>query len=389
MKKLVFLGAGNIASETAKLVRDEFSDVEMVIADINKERADEVATEVNGTSAYFDATSPESIAEVTKEADLVFNAVGPFYRYGLGIIKEVINNKVNYIDICDEFDVTVSLVEDAELDQQAKDAGIFAMYGMGFSPGASNLAAKWASDLLDQTKTIEIATVIPYFPNLGTTVNDHMLFSMSGNVPQFVNGKIEYLPAWGGEKRFEFKGYGPMDVGYMGHPEGVSLGHSIPGIENASIRFRWYEDEGTEIWKTFERLGLTEDVEEENLPMSPRQFLARYMDSPSGMKHLSLSEESNARQSVFQVNAYGKRDGKEAKTTIEYQTGNYAGDPTPICAAGAIAQALNGQIKATGLIAPETGIADPDKFVKHVIKTIKGELYLSEEIEETVINMED
>lgn len=387
MQKLVFLGAGNIASETARLVRKEFSNVEMVVADIDKGKADDVAAEVNGKGVYFDATSPESIAEVIKGADLVFNAVGPFYKYGFGIIKEVVKNKVNYIDVCDEYDVTVSLVEDAELDKQARDAGIFAMYGMGLTPGASNLAAKWASNLLDQTDTIEVAAVIPYFPNLGTTVNDHMLFSMSGNVPQFVNGKIEYLPAWGGEKRFEFNGYGPLNVGYMGHPEGVSLGHSISGINNASIRFRWYEDEGTEIWKIFERLGLTEDDEEENLPISPRQFLARYMDSPSGMKHLSLSEESNAASSVFKVNAYGTRDEKEVKITIEYQTGNYTGDPTPICAAGAIAEALNGRIQAKGLIAPETGIAEPDTFVKDVVSSINGELYLTEKVEETVIKI--
>lgn len=386
MEKLVFLGAGNIASETAKLVRKEFSDIEMVIADIDKERAEEVAAEVNGTGSYFDATSPESIEKVIDGADLVFNAVGPFYQYGLDIIKTVIKNKVNYIDVCDEFDVTVSLIEDEELNQQAKDAGIFAMYGMGFSPGNSNLAAKWASNLLDETKTIEIATVIPYFPNMGTTVNDHMLHSMSGDVPQFVNGKIEYLPAWGDEKQFTFRGYGPMNVGYMGHPEGVSLGNSIPGIENASMRFRWYQDEGVEIWKAFERLGLTDPTEEDNLPMTPRQLLARYMDTPTGMKNLSLSEQnSDARYSTFKVNAYGTRDGKEVKTTIEYQTGDYQGDPTPICAAGAVIEAINGRIQSTGLIAPETGIAEPDKFVKHVIKSIRGSLYTTEQVGESVL----
>src|SRR5690625_4795231 len=174
MKKLVVLSAGNIASETVKRVRKQFSDLEIIVADIDKEKADQVAAEVNGTGVQFDATYSQSITQVIKDADLVFNAVGPFYRYGLPIIKTAIENKVNYIDVCDEHDVTVALVEDEALNQQAREAGIFAMFGMGFSPGVSNLAAKWASNLLEEIETIEIATAIPYLPNLGTTVNDHM-----------------------------------------------------------------------------------------------------------------------------------------------------------------------------------------------------------------------
>src|SRR5699024_12426837 len=103
-----------------------------------------------------------------------------------------------------------------------------------------------------------------------------------------------------------------MDIGFMGHPEGVTLGHSIPGIQEATIRFRWLEDEGNDIWKTFVRFGLSEQVEDDHIPMAPRQYLARYMDTEAGMKHLSLSEESKAQYNVFQATATGKRNGKNA-----------------------------------------------------------------------------
>lgn len=383
MKRLVVLSAGNIASETVKLVRKQFEDIEIVIADIDEKKAKKIAQVVNGTGVYFDATNKESIANVIRGADLVFNAVGPFYRYGLQIIKVAIENNVNYIDVCDEHDVTVALVENEKLNEQAKSARVFAMFGMGFSPGVSNLAAKWATNLLDETEKIEIATAIPYFPNLGTTINDHMLHSMSGDVPQFINGKIKYLPAWGGEKRFTFEGHEPMDIGYMGHPEGVSLGYSIPGLKEATIRFRWLEEEGTNIWKTFVRLGLSEQVDEDHLPISPRQYLARYMDTPTGMKHLSLTEESNAQYSMFQINAYGKRNGNDTRVVIEYHIENEHGDPTPIATSRAIKEALEGRIEATGLIAPEIGIQNPDQFVQYVVGKVNGKIY--KKMEETEI----
>ncbi len=382
--KLVFLGAGAIARETAALVRHAFSGLELVIADIDLSKAEAVAKNVGGRALKFDASNPISIASTVKGADLVFNAVGPFYRFGLGIIHAAIDNKVNYIDICDEYDVTIKLIEDDKLNKAAKDANIFALFGMGFSPGITNLVAKWACNLLDEPKTVEIATSIPYWPNLGTTVNDHMLYSMSGNVPQFVNGKVEYLPAWGGEKIFKFKGeHGRQSIGYMGHPEGVSLGYSITGLENASIRFRWAEEEGNQIWKSFTRLGLTAG-ENKDLPMAPRQYLAHYMSSEPGMKSLNLKVDEQAKANVFQVNAEGIKAGKACTVTIEYHGTNEHGDPTPYAAAAAIVEALNGRITKRGVIAPEVAIEQPDKIAKAVLKAVNNKIYLKKTIEETL-----
>lgn len=102
------------------------------------------------------------------------------------------------------------------------------------------------------------------------------------------------------------------------------------------------------------------------------------MDTETGMKHLSLTEESHAVYNVFQVNAYGKRNGQEMKTTIEYHSENKFGDPTPIATSRAIAEALKGRIQATGLIAPEIGIQEPDEFVKHVVSSVNGIIYKKE-----------
>lgn len=384
--KLVILGAGNIAAETVQLVREKFSEISIVIADIDLGRASLVAEKVGGTAVTFDASKPESIAEAIEGADLVFNAVGPFYRYGLGIIKTVIQSGVNYIDVCDEYDVTVALSQDKALDKAVKDAGVFALFGMGFSPGISNLVAKWAYDELDRTDDIEIATVVAYVPTMGTTVNDHMLYSMSGLVPQYVEGEICYLPAWSGEKEFIFKeeSGGRYQIGYMGHPEGVTLGTFLPDLKNASMRFRWRQEEGNQIWKSFVRLGLASAENTAELPLAPRQYLARFMGSEAGLQALSLQQEVMSNKTLFQVIARGEKQGKQVTLKIEYHGVNDQGDPTPIASAAAIGEALKGHITQKGLIPPEIAIKDAKSVAKDVLKLAGNKIYVTEIVEEVV-----
>ncbi|UNM94932.1 saccharopine dehydrogenase NADP-binding domain-containing protein [Ignatzschineria rhizosphaerae] len=384
--KLVILGAGNIATETAQLVRAKFADIKIVIADINLERAKIVADALKGSAIAFDASDKESIKTAIKGADLVFNAVGPFYRYGLRIIKTVIECGINYIDVCDEYDVTVSLAQDMALNQAAKDAEVFALFGMGFSPGISNLVAKWAYDLLDTTYDIEIASVIAYVPTMGMTVNDHMLHSMSGDVPQYVGGKVQYFPAWSGQKEFTFKEEnGRYQIGYMGHPEGVTLGIFLEDVKNASIRFRWRQDEGNEIWQSFNRLGLSAFEVSESLPLAPRQYLARFMGSNIGIASLSLQDEAMSNKTMFQVIAKGEKLGQSCTVIIEYHGTNDAGDPTPYAAAAAISEALNGKITAKGLIPPEIAINQAERVAREVLSAVGNRVYFTEKIEAQII----
>ena len=59
-----------------------------------------------------------------------------------------------YVDVCDDVDVTHEI---SDMDEAAKRAGMTAVIGMGSSPGATNLLAKFAADnLLDETVSIDI-----------------------------------------------------------------------------------------------------------------------------------------------------------------------------------------------------------------------------------------
>lgn len=368
--KLVILSAGSIASSVARILAPTGSYDELVIADIDVDKARAVASELGGKAEYFDATDPAGIKSVITGADVVFNAVGPFYRFGMPIIRAAIECGVNYVDVCDEYDVAEQLVQATDLDEAAKAAGVTVMFGMGFAPGVTSLIGRWAAESLDSAHSIDVAMAIPYMVDMGATINEHMLHSMSGDVVQYIDGRMQRVPAWGDPKPFSFEA--PFDTtayaGYMGHPEGITLGTYVPGLRNATVRYTWFEQAGNGIWQLFEKLGLTNPDRLEGLPMSPRQFLAHYMATAEGERDLAV-EYGGQPGTVMQIVADGEIGGEPARAVFEAQVlyaGGVAADPTPHAAATAVREMLEGRITRTGVVSPEACI-DPEPFVTKVL----------------------
>ncbi|WP_430330923.1 saccharopine dehydrogenase family protein [Rhodococcus sp. ACT016] len=368
--KLVILSAGSIASSVARILAPTGSYDELVIADIDLDKASAVANELGGKAVRFDATDPVGIKSVITGADVVFNAVGPFYKFGMPIIRAAIECGVNYVDVCDEYDVAEQLVQATDLDEAARAAGVTVMFGMGFAPGITSLIGRWAVESLDSAHSVDVAMAIPYMVNMGATINEHMLHSMSGDVRQFIDGAVKAVPAWGDPKPFTFGA--PFDVtayaGYMGHPEGITLGTYVPGLRNATVRYTWFEEAGNNLWKLFQDLGITNPDRLDGLPMSPREFLARYMATAEGERDLAV-EYGGQPGTAMQIIADGEIGGEPARALFEAQvvySGNVGSDPTPHAAATAVREMLEGRITRTGVVSPEACI-DPEPFVTSVL----------------------
>lgn len=369
--KLVILGAGSISGGVARLLSSTGGYDSLVIADLDLARATDLAGEVGGQAVRFDATDPQSITDAIAGADVVFNAVGPFYRFGMPIIRAAIAAGVNYVDVCDEFDVAEQLVGATDLDEAARAAGVSVVFGMGFAPGITSLIGRWAVESLDTAHSVDVTMAIPYVVNMGATINEHMLHSMSGDVRQFLDGAIRATPAWGDPQAITFGA--PFDTtvraGYMGHPEGITLGTYLPGLRNATVRFTWFEQEGNEVWQTFERLGLTDPEVLAGTSLSPRQFLARFMASEAGQRRLAVPS-AGMPGTTMRVTADGEIDGVPARAVFETQIiygGRSGQDPTPIAAAAAVREMLAGRITRTGLMSPEACL-DPKTFVPGVLE---------------------
>lgn len=371
--KLVILSAGHVAASVARILAATGGYGEMVIADLDLEKATEVAEEVGAIAAQFDAADTASIAAVITGADVVFNAVGPFYRFGLPILRTAVECGVNYVDVCDEFDTAAALIRDTDLDAAARAAGISVVFGMGYAPGITSLLAAWAVNELDSTHSVDVVMAVPYTLNMGATINEHMLHSMSGNVAQFLDGRIVEVPAWGDPTPFTFSAPfdTTVDMGYMGHPEGITIGTYLPGVRNATVRFAWFEPDANALWQQYVKLGLTSPDTVGGLTLSPRRFLAHFMDTPQGQRALAV-ESAGMPGTVMQVVASGELAGEPTRVTFETQviyTGEGGQDPTPHAAAAAVRQMLDGTITRTGVMSPEACI-DPEPFVRGVLGPI-------------------
>lgn len=369
--KLVVLSAGSIASSVARLVAANAGCDALTIADRDLDKAKAVADELGGTAEQFDASDPATIKRVIDGADTVFNAVGPFYRFGMPIIRAAIECGVDYVDVCDEFDVAEELVTATDLDEAARAAGVSVIFGMGFAPGITSLVGRWAADSLDSAHSVDVTMAIPYIPNLGATINEHMLHSMSGDVRQYIDGELTSVAAWGDPKPCKFEA--PFNTmayaGYMGHPEGITLGTYVPGLQNATVRFTWFEEQGNELWQMFERMGLTCPDQLAGLPMSPREFLSRFMNTEYGQDCLAVASGGHP-GTAMAITADGDIDGVPARAVFEVHV-IYAGsggeDPTPHAAAAAVQEMLAGRVRQKGLMSPEACI-DPETFVTNVVR---------------------
>ena len=101
----------------------------------------------------------------------------------------VIDAGIDYVDVWDD----VSVVDEIfSKDKAAKDAGITAVIGLGFSPGVTNLMAALAvSQMLDETDAVDIYHTHGGEPEEGAGVIGHRFHCMSVDCPHVPGRRVE------------------------------------------------------------------------------------------------------------------------------------------------------------------------------------------------------
>ncbi|MEU0936304.1 MULTISPECIES: saccharopine dehydrogenase NADP-binding domain-containing protein [unclassified Embleya] len=389
--KIVILSSGAVASRVAKRAVAFPGVDDLVVADLDAERAQALADRIGARAAQFDATDPDSVTAVVSGADVVFNGVGPFYRFALPIVDATIRAGANYIDICDEYDVAEALVTDPRYDERAKAAGVTVLTGCGVAPGTTNLMARWACDGLDRADAVHVVMGLPFVANLGPTILEHMFHSLSGDVTQYLDGEYRKVPAWSNPRQFQLLApYGPRDFGYFGHAEPITLPRFIPGLKEATSGFTWWQQAGNDIYKTLGDLGLM-SAERGELPMSPQAYIARYFSSTEGEQAVQTDVSDAPIGAVFHIRAEGEKDGAPASVSIETHSDmsdpdndDSAADITAIPAAAFLRRLVAGEIDRTGVLAPE-GCVDPEPFLREVLPQLGITMYRTENRTERVL----
>ncbi len=236
MKLLALGGSGGMGQYAVRAALSyDFVD-SVVIADRNEEaaRAFAEACGPKATAAQIDVTDTARLIELMSESDIVMNTVGPYFRFGIPVLKAAIAAKRDYIDICDDWEPTLEMLD---LDASARDAGIVAVIGVGASPGASNMLAVCAARELDTVTSLitgwdlDGASPEPPEPGAGpSAATIHGIEQLTGTIRNLRDGAfVDDSPIK--KFRIDYPGSGQHSVWSIGHPEPVTLPRKYPSLE--------------------------------------------------------------------------------------------------------------------------------------------------------------
>nr|BFD95714.1 hypothetical protein KitaXyl93_70740 [Kitasatospora sp. Xyl93] len=107
--KLLALGGAGAMGRTATRVAAALPGVhELVVADRDLDAARRTAAALAADAPVpvratrVDVTDGPALHTALTGADAVLNTVGPYYRYGLDVLRAAIRTRTHYLDICDD-----------------------------------------------------------------------------------------------------------------------------------------------------------------------------------------------------------------------------------------------------------------------------------------------
>ncbi len=380
MSRVIVLGGcgvvGSVAVSTLTTVKD-FSEV--IIGDIDIKKANEMVSQLASeklSAVRVDALDPKSIKSAIKDSDVVLNCTGPFYKFVPTILKTVIESGINYVDICDDVDVTREILK---MDGSAKKAGITALIGMGSSPGVTNLLAKFgAEQLLDEVFTIDLYHAHGGEPSEGAGVIWHRIHSMLIDIPVFLDGKFKTVKSFTREAMMleedvDFHEIGTYRVFPYPHPEIITIPKYIKGVKRVTNKGTVLPDEYYSLTRNLVRLGIVgeDPIEVKGQSVAPIDFTIAYIINQREkiLKETNFGEQ----RGCVKIVVAGTKKGKPHQYIFSMaSTGQAMGEGTGIPAAIGAVLMNKGKIKEKGVLPPE-GCINPLDFLSVVQKFLRLE----------------
>jgi saccharopine dehydrogenase-like NADP-dependent oxidoreductase len=363
MRALVLGGAGGMGQGVARDLIKQDQVTGVVLADLypDPERlAPKLRNSEKVNLIKMDVNDHGNMVNTFKEIDVVINCAGPFYKTAVPVAKAAVEAKVNYIDICDDYEGT-EILFNSEIDTMAKEAGITVLTGMGSDPGTNNVLVKWYADRLDSVDEIYLYWVVS-IAELAGAAWDHSLHMTLGKIPQYLNGELVYVEGGTEEVAEEFlEPLGVCHVRYVGHPQPLTIPKYIKGVQNVIIKGALIPLWVDELIKEQKDTGLlgTEPIDIKGTKVTPYDLALKLWETiPQG-------RDNGPQSSGLKVIVKGERAGKKVTYTADMVGRMAPGTGLPASIAALMMDA--GDVIEKGVVAPE-GCIDPDKFLAAFLK---------------------
>jgi saccharopine dehydrogenase (NAD+, L-lysine-forming) len=362
MRALIIGGVGGMGQGVARDLIKQEQVTAVILADLfpDPQRLSTKLRENEKTELVkMDVNDHEAMVNAFKEVNVVINTAGPFYKTAVPVAKAAVEAKVNYIDICDDYEGT-EILFNSEIDSLAREAGITVLTGMGSDPGTNNVLVKWYADRLDEVEDIYLYWVVS-IAELAGAAWDHSLHMTLGKIPQYINGELVYVEGGTEVVAEQFlEPLGICHVRYVGHPQPLTLPKYIKGVKNVIIKgalIPLWVDELIKEQKDTGFLG-TAPVDIKGVQVTPYDLALKLWETiPEG-------RDNGPQSSGLKVIVTGKRNGNSVTYTADMVGRMAPGTGLPASIASLMMDA--GDVTETGVVAPE-GCIDPDKFLSAFI----------------------
>ena len=221
MSIIILGGCGEIGRYIAKdLVKSGFN---VTIADLREFEGKILANQLGNKTSFLklNILHFDTLVEALKDYKLVINIIGPYFEFGDWIPRAAIQAGINYLDICDDHDITLKLLN---LNKQVEREGLTFLINMGASPGLTNIMAKIGSKELDKVHSVRILWYEDTGEDIGLGALMHWAHIAMGKVPIYRNGKWMNVKALTEREIVKFPDpCGLIPIYYVGHPEPITI----------------------------------------------------------------------------------------------------------------------------------------------------------------------
>jgi hypothetical protein len=236
--KIIVLGAAGKAARAAIHSLVYLGGIEHIyLADHNAEALSKLASDLASlpvSPRFIDAESERSLRERIREADLAIGCLGPFHRYEGNIVRAAITARRDYLSLCDDPEAAQEVYS---LDKEARRSGVSILCGCGLTPGLSNLLSCRLGSRMSRVDAVEVSWCQEIGNALGAATLEHLLHACGGKVPLYQRGKVRKVRGGSWEELVEFPPpMGWKAVGFLGHPETLTLPRFLPGVLDVSVR---------------------------------------------------------------------------------------------------------------------------------------------------------
>ena len=293
MSKVMIIGAGGVGGVVAHKCA-QLSEVftEIILASRTESKCKTIAAQLSRPirTAQVDADNVPALVNLLREEkpELVINVALPYQD--LTIMDACLEAGVHYLDTANYEPIDTAQFEyrwQWDYQQRFVDAGLTALLGSGFDPGATNVFTAYiAKHYFDEIHELDIIDVnggdhgYPFATNFNPEIN---IREVSAQCRHWEHGEFITTKAMSKKARYSC----PDDVGTfniyrMYHEELESLSKHFPSLKRAQF-WMSFSDSYLKHLQVLENVGMTSitPVKYQGQSIVPIQFLAHLLPEPS------------------------------------------------------------------------------------------------------------